>query len=96
MGLISLSSISKKPCFNCSPMKNLTIKRHQWRSGASIVNFEHISRVVLVFLLLKYMFSAFIPGEAVDNDLEHSAAISYSNCIKYARIRVFSDQYIPV
>ena len=26
MGLIPLSSISKKPCFNCSPMNNLTIE----------------------------------------------------------------------
>ena len=39
------------------------------------------------------MFSAFIPGEAVDNDLEHSAAISYNTGflrLVYSRIRTKS------
>ena len=37
----------------CSKLKIKTLERHQWRrSGVFIVNSEHISHLVLVFLLL--------------------------------------------
>ena len=40
-------------CEICSKLKIKTPKRRQWRpSGVFIVNFEHISHFVLVFLLL--------------------------------------------
>ena len=40
-------------CEICSELTIKTAKRRQWRrSGVFIVNFEHISHLVLVFLLL--------------------------------------------
>ena len=40
-------------CEICSKLTINTPERHQWRrSGVFIVNFEHISHLVLVFLLL--------------------------------------------
>ena len=40
-------------CEICSNLSIKTPERHQWRrSGIFIVNFEHISHLVLVFLLL--------------------------------------------
>ena len=40
-------------CEICSELTIETPERHQWRhSGIFIVNFEHISHLVLVFLLL--------------------------------------------
>ena len=37
----------------CSKLTKKTTERRHWRgSGVFIVNFEHISRLVLVFLLL--------------------------------------------
>ena len=40
-------------CEICSKLTIKTPKRRQWRrSGVFILNFEHISRLVLVFLLL--------------------------------------------
>ena len=40
-------------CEISSNLTNLTPNRHQWRhNGVFIVNFEHVSRLVLEFLLL--------------------------------------------
>ena len=40
-------------CEICSKLTIKTPERHQWRrSGVFVVNFEHISHLVLVFLLL--------------------------------------------
>ena len=40
-------------CEICSKLTIKTPERHQWhRSGVFIVNFEHISHLVLVFILL--------------------------------------------
>ena len=40
-------------CEICSKLTINTLERRQWRrSGVFIVNFEHISHLVLVFLLL--------------------------------------------
>ena len=40
-------------CEICSKLKVKTQERHQWRrSAVYVVNFEHISHLVLVFLLL--------------------------------------------
>ena len=44
---------SRKKCEICSKSTKKTPERRHWRfSGVFIVNFEHISHLVLVFLLL--------------------------------------------
>ena len=44
---------TRKRCEICSKLTINTPERRQWRrSGVFIVNFEHISHLVLVFLLL--------------------------------------------
>ena len=44
---------TRKRCEICSKLTIKTSKRHHWcRSGVFIVNFQHISQLVLVFLLL--------------------------------------------
>ena len=44
---------SRKRCEICSKLTIKTLERHQWgRPDVFIVNFEHISHLVLVFLLL--------------------------------------------
>ena len=43
---------SRTRCEICSKLKIKTPERRQWHSGVFIVNFEHISLLVLVFLLL--------------------------------------------
>ena len=43
---------TRKRCEICSKLTIETPERHWRRSGVSIVNFEHISHIVLVFLLL--------------------------------------------
>ena len=53
---IYLLKVNKRNRRRCEIYSKLTIKtlerRHWHRSGVFIVNFEHISHVVLVFLLL--------------------------------------------
>ena len=54
---IDLLKVSKRNtrtrCEICSKLTTKTPERHQWRrSGVSIVNLEHISHLILVFLLL--------------------------------------------
>ena len=50
-------------CEICSKLTIKTIERHQWRRlGAFIVNFKHISYLVLVFLLLT--LNMYLPAEA--------------------------------
>ena len=47
------SSNARTRCEICSKLKIKTPERNQWRrSGAFIVNFEHILHLALVFLLL--------------------------------------------
>ena len=43
---------ARKRCEICSKLTIKTPKRHQQRSDVFIVNFEHISHLVLVFLSL--------------------------------------------
>ena len=44
---------TRKKCEICLELTIKTPERHQWyRSGVLIVNFEHISHLVLVFLYL--------------------------------------------
>ena len=52
--LLKLSNRNTRArCEICSKLTIKTPERHQWhRSGVFIVNFEHISHLVLVFLLL--------------------------------------------
>ena len=48
---------SIKRCEICSKLAIKTPKRRQWRrTGVFIVNFEHISHLFLVFLLLTFYF----------------------------------------
>ena len=41
-----------QPAITCSKLTIETVQRHWRRSGVFIVNFEHISHLVLLFLLL--------------------------------------------
>ena len=41
---------SRKRCEICSKLTKKKLERLQWCSGVFIVNFEHISHLVLVFL----------------------------------------------
>ena len=41
---------SRKRCEICSKLTKKKLERRQWCSGVFIVNFEHISHLVLVFL----------------------------------------------
>ena len=43
---------TRKKCEMCSKLTIKTPERHHWRSGVSIVNFERILHLFLVFLLL--------------------------------------------
>ena len=56
---------TRKRCEICSKLTIKTPERRQWRrSGVFIVNFEHISHLVLVFLLLtsnKLMLAGILP-----------------------------------
>ena len=54
-GIYLLKVNNKNASTRCKICSKLTIKtpeRRQWRSGVFIVNFEYISHLVLVFLLL--------------------------------------------
>ena len=51
--LSGLMGVHDQPGFTCSKLTIKTTERRQWHlSGVFIVNFEHISYIVLVFLLL--------------------------------------------
>ena len=52
--MFKVNNISTRTRFEiCSKLTIKTPERHQWcRSGVFFVNFEHISHLVLVFLLL--------------------------------------------
>ena len=67
LGIYLLKVINRSTRARCGICSKLTIKRperHHWRrSGVFIINFEHISLLVLVFLLLtgsRYMPAGYV------------------------------------
>ena len=71
-------------CEICSKLTIKTLKRQQWtRSGVFTVNFEHISHLALVFLLLTWRrFGVFIVN------FEHISNISNLRVFSLAMINI--------
>ena len=76
-GAIVSNRNTRARCEICSKLTIKTPERRQWRSGVFIVNFEHISHLVLVFLLLT--LSRFIPtGMKCVNSFQANFAFLYT------------------
>ena len=94
---------SRKRCEICSKLTIKTTERRQWRrSGVFIVNFEHISHLFLVLLLLtlnrdknRYFY------HPIQTNL-HRLKFIYTNVIMYSFIKPFASTllfyfyYLPI
>ena len=88
-------------CEICSTLTIKTLERRHWpRSGVFIVNFEPISHLVLVFLLLtlsRQMPTGWTKYLEQSKEIKQNIMVteSFDNCVKSVRIRSYSGPHFP-
>ena len=94
--MFKVNNRNKKSCEICSKLTIKSSERRRWcRYGVFIVNFEHISHLFLVFLLLTYTSKCFLGWPGIWVHLLWRASLLKSNVlVVFRRIKCFNLHHL--